>query len=75
MSRASAAAVVLLLGAGLVAAQPSAPAPRTYLLVTGVADADRTGRVCGDRPIAPDFPAPDPEAAAGKRLRTRGACA
>ena len=45
------------------------------LLVANVADADRAGRVYGDRPIAPDFPAPDPEAAAGKWLRKRGACA
>ncbi|WP_134727327.1 MULTISPECIES: S41 family peptidase [Amycolatopsis] len=45
------------------------------LLVTSVADVDRTGRVYGAVPIAPDFPTQDPETAAGEWLRTRGACA
>ncbi|MGW7537369.1 S41 family peptidase [Amycolatopsis sp. NPDC054798] len=45
------------------------------LLVTSTVDVDRTGRVYGAWPIAPDFPAADPEAAAREWLRTRGGCA
>ncbi|WP_406633585.1 S41 family peptidase [Amycolatopsis sp. WGS_07] len=45
------------------------------LRVTTTFDADRAGRIYGVEPIAPDFPAADPEAAAGRWLRTRGGCA
>ncbi|MFD2469395.1 S41 family peptidase [Amycolatopsis silviterrae] len=45
------------------------------LRVTTTFDTDRAGRIYGVEPIVPDFPAQDPEAAAGQWLRTRGGCA